>query len=299
MDIIRIGTTNKGRRPLRRTTAFAFLWASFGLLSACNGSDPTVVVQGEPLSFMDEVFGSTAEDDLQYGSALDENGAQEALLLDLFQPQDDTRPLRPAVVWLHGGGYTQGHRGQMGEFAQRFARRGFVSATVSYRLRETAVFDYTDPDDSLANVVKREAQHDVQAAVRWLRANAGDLRIHPDHIYVAGYSAGGTAALRVAAESDDPGSSGNAGPSSSVAAAVGIAASLEPGILDAALGSTLLIHGDNDGKVPIAGVEAACTAAARCELVVVPLGEHSMLIPAKETIIAETAAFLHAEVMAP
>jgi acetyl esterase/lipase len=293
MDIIRIGTTDNGRRRPRRNGASALLGAAFVLLTACSGSGPTVVVEGEALSFVDEVFEFSVDNDLEYGSALDENGVQEILLLNLFQPTDDSRTLRPAVIWLHGGSYKQGHRAQMTEFAQRFARRGFVSASVSYRLRENAVFDYTDPDDSLGNVVKREAQHDVQAAVRWLRANAADLRIHASHIYVVGYSAGGTASLRVAAGSDDPGSSGNAGLSSRTAGTVGIAASLEPGMLEAALGSTLLIHGENDAKVPIAGVTEACALVTQCELVVVPLGEHDMLTPAKETIIAEAAAFLH------
>ena len=293
MDIIRIGTPNNGRQRPRRTGAYALLGAVFALLTACSGSSPTVVVEGEALSFVDEVFAFSVDNDLEYGSALDENGVQEILRLNLFQPTDDARALRPAIIWLHGGSYKQGHRAQMNEFAQRFARRGFVSASVSYRLRENAVFDYTDPDDSLGNVVKREAQHDVQAAVRWLLANAADLRIHASHIYVAGYSAGGTAALRVAAGSDDPGASGNPGLSSRTAGTVGIAASLEPGMLEAGTGSTLLIHGENDAKVPIAGVTEACALVTRCELVAVPLGEHDMLTPAKEAIIAAAAAFLH------
>lgn len=278
----------------RHAVAAAIIALVLALLSACANDDPTGIdPEGEP--FLEEVYQATVENDLQYGAAPDENGAEETLLLDLFQPTND-EPLRPALIWLHGGSFQEGHKGTMTEFARRFAQRGFVSASVNYRLREDAEFDYTDPDDELAEEVKRDAQHDIQAAVRWLRANAGDLRIDPDLIFVAGYSAGGTAALRVAAYPDDSGSSGNPGPSSSVAAAVAVSGSLEPGILEAPSGPTLLIHGENDTKVPFEDVEAACSSVARCRLVAVPSVDHNSLISiAKEDVIAETAGFLHAE----
>lgn len=295
--MIRISTTNKGRRLPRRIAASAFFGAAFGLLSACNGSNPTAV-EDDALSFMDEVFGFTVENDIQYGEALDEDGAQEALLLDLYQPDDDARPLRPAVVWLHGGSFTHGHKGEMTEFARRSARHGFVSVSINYRLRENADFNYLDPSDELGEEVKRDAQHDTQAAVRWLRAHASDLRIHDAHIYVAGYSAGGVAGLRAAARTDDPGSSGNPEASSAVTATAAISGSLEPGLLEDAAGSTLLVHGQDDAKVPIGEMTAACDAVPRCRLVAIP-GEHNLVSFAKETIIAEIAAFLHDEVMTP
>jgi dienelactone hydrolase len=297
MNTRKLSSTNSMRRSRRRVVASALVAPVMALSSACGDSSPVDV--GEDLSFLEEVFDVTVETDVQYGEAVDEDGLPQALLLNLFQPTNDPRPLRPAVIWVHGGSYIRGHRGEMTEFARSSARRGFVSVSVDYRLRENADVDYADPNDPLAEVVKHDAQHDVQAAVRWIRAHESDLKIHPTHIYVAGYSAGGTAALRVAANSNDPGSSGNPGPSSTVAAAVAISGSLEPGILDAAVGPTLLIHGENDAKVPIAGIEAACAAVSRCRLVSIPLGEHTLLGFAKETIISETASFLHGEVTAP
>jgi dienelactone hydrolase len=298
MDIIGLGTINNGERRPRRTATYTLLGAAFGLLSACTGSSPAAV-EDDPLAFVDEVFAFNVENDLQYGSALDENGVDQALHLDLYQPAEDDRPLRPAVVWIHGGSYTQGHKGEMTEFARRSARHGFVSVSINYRLRENAVFNYLDPDDALGEEVKRDAQHDAQAAVRWLRSHASDLRIHPDHIYVVGYSAGAVAGLRAAAKASDPGSSGNPGASSAVTAAAAISGSLEPGLLEAATGATLLIHGQNDTKVPIDGMATACNAVPDCTLVPIPLGEHNLVAFARETITAEIAAFLHGEVMAP
>ena len=264
-------------------------------MSAC-GNDP-VAVELDGDRYVDETFEVNRENDIQYGAAMGETGAEEALLLDLYQPADDTLAQRPAVIWIHGGSFQQGHKGEMAEFASSSARRGFVSVSLSYRLRENQDFDYTDPDDPLGEAAKRDAQHDIQAAVRWLRAAAADLNIDPSRIFLAGYSAGGTAALRVAAASpEDTGSSGNTGPSSSVTAVVAISASVEADVLEAAQGRTLLIHGTDDMKVPLAQVEGACAAVDLCDLVTIEGAVHNMIVSEQDTIIAETAQFLAAEV---
>jgi acetyl esterase/lipase len=285
----------------RATRRYPVVWALIvpvvALLGACEDGDPVNVIPiDEDDRYLEEIFQASEERNIQYGLALNEDGVEEALRLDLYQPIDDDAPLRPAVLWLHGGSFQQGHNGEMAEFARRSANRGYVSATADYRLRENAVFDYTDPNDPLAPEVMRDAQHDAQAAVRWLRANAAELRIDPNLIFVAGFSAGATTALRVAAWPDDPGASGNAEHSSSVAAAVGISASIDGGVLAAATGPTLLIHGDADTKVPLTQVQEACASVAQCQLVPIAGAEHNLIAPAKESIIAETATFLHARV---
>ena len=247
--------------------------------------------------YRDEIFTDvTTEHDIHYGTALDENGIDEALLLDLNQPSGDDVSERPAVVWIHGGSFQHGHKAEMSDLARGSARRGFVSISVNYRLREDADFDYTDSDDPVGIQAKLDGQHDVQAAVRWLRANAGELRIDPEQIFLAGFSAGGTVALQAAANPDDPGRSGNAGPSSSVAGVVAISASLDPGILQKVSVPTLLIHGTDDGKVPLAGVEAACSADAECELAVVEGAVHNMINTNRDEIVSESSRFLHDEV---
>ena len=52
------------------------------------------------------------------------------------------------------------------------------------------------------------AEHDAQAAVRWVRANAASLRVDPNRIAVGGGSAGAITAVNVAQRSEDPGSVG-------------------------------------------------------------------------------------------
>lgn len=277
-----------------RCALASFLVApAVALLGAC---DSGAGVDVDEQRYIEEAFDFTVETDIQYGLAVDENGAEEALLLDLYAPTNDGEGPRPAIVWLHGGSFQFGAKADMAAFAERFARRGYISVSANYRLREGAVFDYTDPDDPLAEAVKRDAQHDAQAAVRWLRANASSYRIDPDLIFVAGYSAGATTALRVAAHPDDPGTSGNPDPPSDVAAAVAISGSLDPGVLEAAGSPTLLIHGEADTKVSFADVQAACAAVEGCELVPVPEVDHDLIEVATDVVVTETSRFLLTQV---
>jgi acetyl esterase/lipase len=101
-------------------------------------------------------------------------------VMDIVRPRD-TSQAHPAIVCIHGGGFRAGSR--KGYLAQciRLAQRGYVAATVDYRLAPAAPFP--------------AAVHDVKAAVRYLRANAARLSIDPERIGTTGGSAGGHLAL--------------------------------------------------------------------------------------------------------
>lgn len=98
------------------------------------------------------------------------------LQLDLWRPQVTAQAL-PAIVCIHGGGWFKGERGSMANLAQALAARGYVAATISYRLSGEAKFP--------------AAIQDCKAAVRFLRANAATFGIDAGAIGVTGLSAGG------------------------------------------------------------------------------------------------------------
>ena len=107
--------------------------------------------------------------------------------LDLYQPGERPAGTRsPAVVIIHGGGWTSGDKGAKREFVTgtTLARNGYVCASVNYSLREGRRWPVN--------------LHDCKNAVRWLRANAEDLGVDPERIGVIGGSAGGHLALMVA-----------------------------------------------------------------------------------------------------
>ena len=129
------------------------------------------------------------------------------LQLDLYRPAGDAK--LPAVVCLHGGGWWRGERQSMTNLAMALADRGYVTATITYRLSGEAPFP--------------AAVHDGKAAVRFLRANADQYGIDPNRIGVTGLSAGGHLAALLATSggvAELEGDGGHAGFSSAVQAAV-------------------------------------------------------------------------------
>ncbi len=134
--------------------------------------------------------------------------------LDLHLPAEAAGPV-PAVVFLHGGGWRLGSRRTAGpayagaEPFTRVAEAGIAVVSVDYRLSGEASWP---------------AQlHDAQAAVRWLRARAGELDVDPDRIAAWGESAGGHLAELLGLTADDAaleGDVGVTGPSSAVSAVV-------------------------------------------------------------------------------
>ncbi len=128
--------------------------------------------------------------------------------MDLFRPKNASGKL-PAIVCIHGGGWAKGDRSSHATLAMALADRGFVTATISYRLSGEAPFP--------------AAIHDCKAAVRFLRANAKTYGIHADRIGAIGLSAGGhlTALLGTSSGVKElEGSGGNAQTSSAIQAAV-------------------------------------------------------------------------------
>jgi acetyl esterase/lipase len=113
------------------------------------------------------------EPDVVYGEV---DGA--TLLLDVYHP-----PARetagPAIVTIHGGGWTEGFgdRTMMVEVAQGLANAGYVVFNIAYRL--------------LPEHLWPAQLHDVQRAVRWIRANAATYNVDPERIGSFGYSSGG------------------------------------------------------------------------------------------------------------
>ena len=83
----------------------------------------------------------------------------------------------PAILDIHGGGWSKRQVDSDRPMMERLAARGFVTGIVAYRLSSEARYP--------------AALHDCKAAVRYLRAHAAELKIDPERIGVMGGSAGG------------------------------------------------------------------------------------------------------------
>jgi acetyl esterase/lipase len=119
--------------------------------------------------------GVTIEENVPYATV---NGTE--LHLDIFEPPDRGSQTRPAILLIHGGGWTSFDKSTMRRLGQFFAESGFVAVAVDYRL-----FNVKDP------VNRWPVQlDDVQRAVRWVRANAGKYGVNPEQMGAFGHSAG-------------------------------------------------------------------------------------------------------------
>ena len=219
------------------------------LLAGCTVPRPPGDGQ---LRYRDQVFpGATVTNDLTYGSAPGADGSPVALKLDLYQPTGDTIAKRPALVWVHGGGFTAGDKGSGRARATFFARLGYVAVSINYRLLSPdGCGGNPEPSDICQNAALA-AQHDAQAAVRWLRANAATYRIDPGRIAMGGGSAGAVTSVLAATHSEDPGTSGNPGYPSTIRGAVSVSGGIPTNeIIDSGDAPTLFIHGTEDNVVP-------------------------------------------------
>jgi predicted esterase len=223
---------------------------SLSLLAGCTVPRPP---GDSPLRYRDQVFTNfTVTRDLQYGSAPhQETGNPVALRLDIYQPTGDTETRRPVLIWVHGGGYSAGDKasGVATDIGPTFARLGYVVASINYRLISSGCGGSNIGPECV--IAAFNAQHDAQAAVRWLRANAAAYRIDPTRIAMGGESAGAITSTLVGLRPDDPGDSGNPGFPSNIGAFVSISGGFPGGVFASAGDAPgLLFHGTADGIVP-------------------------------------------------
>lgn len=237
------------------TSRLLALTATLAAVSAIGCSESArgpLDAAGPAVRFRDTVFtATTTQTGIQYGASVPFGGsAATPLLLDLYEPAGDTATARPTLVWIHGGGFVSGTRtdGQIPRLARSMALRGYVSVSISYRLRTPAAFSA----DQTGGV--RDAVHDARAAVRWVRANSAALRLDTARIAFVGSSAGAITALFGAYESTwGEGTSGSPGFSSNVRAVVDFWGSLPGGadsLMQAGEPPLLIFHGTEDATVP-------------------------------------------------
>ena len=172
-----------------------------------------------------------------------------------------------AAVLVHGGAWQTGdRRSRFGRHAHHLAARGITPIAIDYRL-------------TLDGARWPAPAQDVQAAIRWVRAHAGELGVDPAHLYAIGESAGGHLSAWCAVAADDPSGRPDAlaalyapwdlsVPRSAWQPRIDAAIDLLMGDQDRADASpllrisantppTLLIHSHNDDVVPFAQSEAA------------------------------------------
>jgi acetyl esterase/lipase len=123
-------------------------------------------------------------------------GGDKILHADVYQPKTPPAAPLPAVIFVHGGGWSSGsYKG--GSTKPYLAEHGYVAVSIEYRLSHVAPWP---------------AQlEDCRLAVRWLRANAAKYGVDPNRIGAWGGSAGGHLVSCLGTMADQPQFDGDGG----------------------------------------------------------------------------------------
>lgn len=107
--------------------------------------------------------------DLPYASVSERNK------LDIYLPDKGGGPF-PAIIWVHGGGWSHGDKRNVGGNIL-WSENDFAVIKINYRRSVEAPFP--------------AAIHDVKAAIRWVKANGTKYSIDTARLLIGGSSAGG------------------------------------------------------------------------------------------------------------
>lgn len=209
--------------------------------------------------------------DIIYGNNINYQGNSEQLMMDVYEPEGDNTAARPLLIMCHGGFFLAGDKAgaDMLPLCQDFARRGYVVASINYRMG----VNFTGDLEPVYGQAVMRAVQDLRAAIRWFRADAAvdnTFRVDTNFIFAGGASAGAFMALHHAYmdENEIPsfidmtgpgldltleGNSGNQGYSSEVKGIISVAGALGDSdwIDESDTVPAMLYHGDADQTVTI------------------------------------------------
>ena len=117
-------------------------------------------------------------DDVEFTKNIEyKNIGGKALQLDIYKAKGAEANL-PLLIFLHGGGWRKGNRADMVPLLIDFARRGYITATVSYTLGPYP-----------------QCVEDVSDAVTWFYSHGNEYGYDEDRIALVGASAGAHLAM--------------------------------------------------------------------------------------------------------
>ncbi len=164
--------------------------------SIFNNTDTLKEVEYARAQWLNNPIPLISEYNISNGESITE---ERPLLMDIFMPHDDTLKKRPAIIFLHGGGLLIGSRlnDDMVAMCDSFARKGYVTATIDYRLGMGATINIITVTVNEINGYRAAYRglQDSRAAVRFLKHNAEIYGIDTSKIYMTGSSAGSILAL--------------------------------------------------------------------------------------------------------
>ena len=221
--------------------------------------------------YENEIFDEVSKTIVEYTDVYNWSALDSGLDMDIYQPVGDTVTNRPVLIFAHGGVYVAGNKNNppMVSLCEAFAKRGYVTASIQYRLTSSLSLLSPDASDIFSQTVLNSVS-DMKAAVRYFRKDVAENNnaygINPDFIFVGGYSAGAVTAAHLSVIDDNQvpaefqsfydlaggieGNSGNSGYSSEVSGAILLAGAINTlDFIDADDEPIVSLHASDDNTV--------------------------------------------------
>ena len=185
-----------------KTILYSFLPFAFCLLFTPLSISAQNALGCNGIRYLNDVFTDTSMTTIRYGA--NSNGfATQQLYVDVVQPKTDTLSRRPLIIWAFGGGFVTGTRQDMRAFCELYSKKGYVTASIDYRLYS---FANGLPDSVKITNTIIQAVQDMKASIRYfkktVKEDGNPYRIDTSNIIVGGVSAGAITAM-LAAEMDE------------------------------------------------------------------------------------------------
>ena len=123
---------------------------------------------------------------------------EDTLDMEVFIPKKKRTELRPLLIYVHGGGFSVGTRDWGIKYCQYFAKKGWVTATITYHLTmKGQSFSCDQPVQNKINTLLTAAQN-VNQATAFLLNKKEEFLIDSSRVVIVGSSAGAEAVLQAA-----------------------------------------------------------------------------------------------------
>ena len=126
---------------------------------------------------------------------------EDCLCLNLWTPAIADGKRRPVLVWLHGGGFTNGSGiEQDGYHGENISREGdIIFCSINHRLGPIGFSDLSAVGGERYKDSGNVGMLDIIAALEWVHENIANFGGDPDNVTVMGQSGGGAKVCTVAA----------------------------------------------------------------------------------------------------
>ena len=123
-----------------------------------------------------------------------DNMSEDCLYLNVWMPAKASTAKLPVLVYFFGGGFVAGDGSEARYDGESMAKKGIVAVTVNYRLGVFGFFSHPElTKESPHHASGNYGLLDQNAALLWVKANIANFGGDPDHITIAGESAGSIA----------------------------------------------------------------------------------------------------------